>query len=116
MPEFEPPLGEPSTVSDDSKPSPAVLVEQALRDHMRLKVTRTTIERAQCGWPIHLSGGEAEDAARIVLDALAGAGMVVVPAEDLDIVMNQGDRQAGWTDYSTACERLRAALPVETES
>lgn len=60
--------------------TPAELIEAALREHMRLKITPTTIEHAQRGWPIWMSGGEAEAAARIAVDALAGAGLVVAPA------------------------------------
>lgn len=43
----------------------------ALRTHLRVR-------------GIPPSGAEAEDAARIALDALAGAGLVVVPADELE--------------------------------
>jgi len=62
----------------------AALIEAALREHLRLKITRTTIEHAQRGWLIHLSGGEAEDAARIAVEALTAAGLVIVPAANPD--------------------------------
>lgn len=51
--------------------------------------------------------------ADIVLAALASSGMVVVSAEDLDILLNRGDQAVGWQRYSEACNRLRAALPEE---
>ena len=51
-------------------PSPAEIVEKALRKYMRLRTGDM------------MSGAEAEDAARIAVDALTGAGMVVVSAEE----------------------------------
>ncbi|MEU6709971.1 hypothetical protein ABZ897_00715 [Nonomuraea sp. NPDC046802] len=88
--------------------TPAEVVETALRKHMRLKITRTTIENAQRGWPIHMSGGEAETAARIAVDALATAGLVVVSAEDLRAYLDRGKDVRAEVD---ALRRLRAALP-----
>ena len=96
---------------------PAELIESALREHMRLKITPTTIEHAQRGWPIRVSGGEAEDAARIALDALAGAGLVVVPAADYRHVLDRTEQFAMHrfdADDSMLVARLRAALPEET--
>lgn len=93
--------------------TPADLIEAALREHMRLKVTRTTIEHAQRGWPIPLSGGEAAYAAEIVRKALAGAGLVVVSAEDLDVAIAYAARDQDG-DHSPCVARLRAALPERT--
>lgn len=87
--------------------TPAEPIEAALREHMRLKITPTTIEHAQRGWPIWISGGEAEDAARIAVDALAGAGLVVVSVEDLRAYLYRGkDLKA----EVAAMNRLRAVL------
>lgn len=52
--------------------TPAELIEKALREQMRV-----------CAG-VPMSGSAAEDAARITLDALAGAGLVVVPADELE--------------------------------
>lgn len=49
------------------------------------------------------------DTAKEALTGTPDAGMVVVPAEDLNIVMN--DLKASWERYVEACTRLRAALP-----
>lgn len=81
--------------------TPAELIEKALREHLRLGLTRTTIEHAQRGWPIRLSGGEAEDAARIVEGALAGAGLVVVSTELLEALT---DRDECWFDHHGGCQ------------
>ena len=101
--------------------TPAELIETALREHMRLKITRTTIEHAQRGWPIWMSGTEAEDAARIAADALAGAGKVVVSTEDLedaiDALAEREDVCFGSDCSDEHCQRvlrLRAALPERT--
>ena len=70
--------------------TPAELIEAALREHMRLKITRTTWEHAQRGLPVPLSEAEAEDASRIALDALAGAGYSVVSTGDLRAYLYRG--------------------------
>lgn len=98
--------------------TPAELIEAALREHMRLKITRTRAEDAHRGWTAHLSGGEAEDAARIALDALAGAGLVVVPAADYRHVLDRAEQFAMHrfdADDSILVACLRAALPEETD-
>ena len=81
--------------------TPAELIENALREHMHLRITRTTIEHAQRGWPIHMSGGEAADAARIAIDALAGAGEVVVSTELLEALT---DPDECWFDHHGGCQ------------
>lgn len=79
--------------------TPAELIEKALRDQMRV-----------CAG-VPMSGSEAEDAARIALDALAGAGLVVVPAEDLRAYLDRGSDLKREVE---AMNRLRAALPERT--
>lgn len=99
-------------------PQVAKLIESALREHMRLKITQATIEHAQRGWPVHMSGGEAENATRIALDALTEAGLVVVPAEDYRHVLDRAEQFAMHrfdADDSILVARLRAALPEETD-
>ncbi|MFC4006595.1 hypothetical protein ACFOY2_05140 [Nonomuraea purpurea] len=61
--------------------TPAEVIEKALRQHFELRLKPSAIEQAQRGHPLHLSGAEAEDAARIAVDALAGAGLVAVSAD-----------------------------------
>jgi len=85
--------------------TPADVIEKALRQHLRLGLTRTTIEHAQRGWPIPLSGGEAEDAAQIALDALADAGLVVVPTEDLRARDDKMERLREERDQAIAHDR-----------
>lgn len=48
-------------------------------------------------------------------EAVLRAGLVVVFPDDLDVILNQGDQAAGWSCYSDACNRLRAALPERTD-
>ncbi|MFE3452404.1 hypothetical protein ACFXJ8_26120 [Nonomuraea sp. NPDC059194] len=55
----------------------AELIEKHLREHLRLRLGKRALTDAMLDKPIMLSGGEAEEAARIALDALAEAGMVV---------------------------------------
>ncbi|MFG1683529.1 hypothetical protein ACGFNP_25395 [Nonomuraea sp. NPDC049269] len=55
--------------------TPAELIETALREQMRV-----------CAG-VPMSGSEAEDAARIAVDALAGAGKVVVPAAYIPVAL-----------------------------
>lgn len=62
----------------------------------------------------HMDAEVPEDAATVVLGALADQGMVVVYVEDLDVIINRGDRAVGWARYSEACDRLRSALPERT--
>lgn len=52
--------------------------------------------------------------ARAILSALAGAGMVVVSAEDLRTYVL--DEEPLFRDYVNAQTRLRAALPERTEN
>ena len=89
--------------------TPAEAIETALREHMTVRLDRTRMEDTQRGRPIRLSGAEAEDGARIALDALAGAGLVVVSAHDLRTYLDKSTAvyKAAWD----ACTRLRAALP-----
>ena len=84
--------------------TPAELIESALRAQMRV-----------CAG-VPMSGGEAEDAARIALDALTGAGLVVVPAADYRHVLDRAEQFAMHrfdADDSILVARLRAALPEE---
>jgi hypothetical protein len=57
----------------------AELIQKALREHVRIHPQERATAALKAGQPIPLSGGEAAYAAQIVLDALAGAGLVVVP-------------------------------------
>jgi hypothetical protein len=52
-------------------------VERYLREHMRIRLGKGAIRDAMQDRPIRLSGGEAEYAARLAVDALAGAGLIV---------------------------------------
>ncbi|WP_433364154.1 hypothetical protein [Streptosporangium sp. CA-115845] len=84
--------------------TPAELIEAALRDQMRV-----------CAG-VPMSGSEAEDAARIAVDALTGAGLVVVPAADYRHVLDCAEQFAMYrfdADDSILVARLRAALPEE---
>lgn len=117
--------------------TPAEAIEKALREHAKLKLTRTTIENAQRGWPIYLSGGERADIARIALDALRDSGMVVGPAEDqqamLGLLKELSDPEPCWFDHDGGCQahgptstwprcphahahEMLAALPERTEN
>jgi len=60
--------------------TPAELIEKALREHLRIRLGERAFKDLVLTRAIVLSGAEAEDAARIAVDALAGAGLVVAPA------------------------------------
>jgi hypothetical protein len=60
--------------------TPAELIEKALRKHMRIRLGERAFEDIVLAREIVLFAAEAEDAARIAVDALAGAGLVVVAA------------------------------------
>jgi hypothetical protein len=80
---------------------PHEAIEKALRQHMRV-----------CAG-VPMSGAEAEDATRIVGEALAGAGLVVVSAEDYRHVLDRAEQWAMHrfdADDSILVARLRAAL------
>ncbi|MFI6594951.1 hypothetical protein ACIBHX_01815 [Nonomuraea sp. NPDC050536] len=83
----------------------AKVIEAALRQHFALRLKPSALEQAQRGHLLYLSGAEAEYAARIAVDALAGAGLVVVSAEDLREYLFRGP------NVLAAAARLRAALP-----
>lgn len=78
----------------------AELIETALREHLRIRPQERATAALKAGQPIPLSGGEAEEAARIALDALAGAGLVVVPAQLLDDLT---DADPCWFDFRGIC-------------
>ena len=63
--------------------TPAELIETALREHLRIHPQERATATLKRGEPIPLSGGEAAYASQIVEHAFAGAGLVVVPAEDV---------------------------------
>ncbi|SET50336.1 hypothetical protein [Nonomuraea wenchangensis] len=90
--------------------TPAELIEKALREHLRLRLGKRALTDAMLDKPIMLSGREAEEGARIALDALAGAGLVVVSAEDLRAYLYRGSDLKREVE---AMNRLRAALPEE---
>ncbi|MEO3869359.1 hypothetical protein ABGB18_11055 [Nonomuraea sp. B12E4] len=86
---------------------PAEVIEKALRENMRV-----------CAG-VPMSGREAEDAARIAIDALAQAGLVSVSAEDLYHVAEIAENYLDMCEPPPADElervaRLRAALPERT--
>lgn len=81
--------------------TPAELIEAALRQHFALRLKLSAIEQAQRGHPLWLSGAQAEDAARIAVDALAGAGYSLVRAVRPD---EEAEDNAMW-----------AALPERTD-
>lgn len=60
--------------------TPTELIEAALREHMRVRLGERAVEDIVLAREIVLSGSEAEDAARIAVDALTGAGTVVAAA------------------------------------
>lgn len=60
--------------------TPAELIEAALRKDMRIRPQERAIDAIKRGEPILVTGREAEEGARIAVDALAGAGLVVAPA------------------------------------
>ncbi|MEU8151747.1 hypothetical protein [Nonomuraea sp. NPDC048901] len=91
--------------------TPVEVIEAALREHLRLRLGKRALTDAMLDKPIMLSGSEAADAARIAVDALAGAGLVVVSAEDLRTYVV--DEEPLFSDYVSAQARLRAALPEE---
>ncbi|HEY9369927.1 hypothetical protein [Streptomyces sp.] len=82
--------------------TPTEAIEKALRKHMRLRTGDM------------MSGNEIQDATLIALDALAGAGMAVVSAEDLRVYVVE--EMPDFVTYVTAQARLRAALPERTDT
>ena len=85
--------------------SPAELIEAALREHLRIRPQERATATLKAGQPIPLSGGEAAYAAQIVLDALAGAGLVVVPTEDLRARDDKMERLREERDQAIAHDR-----------
>lgn len=81
--------------------TPANVIEDALRKHLRLHLDKRALTDAMLDKPISLSGREAEDAARIAVDALAGAGMVIVPRDLLDALT---DPDECWFDHHGGCQ------------
>lgn len=81
--------------------APADVIEESLRKYLRLRLGKRALTDAMLDKPIMLSGREAEDAARIAVDALAGAGMVVVPAELLEDLVDQDEC---WFDHHGGCQ------------
>ena len=124
---FETAFEAADTVSANSKDAipatPAEAIEAALREHLVLRLTPSAIEQAQRGHPLWLSGAQAEDAARIAVDALKAAGLlpegqVAVSAADLILALAHPaalTRQAEYAAHLNAKDRLlasaRAALP-----
>ncbi|MGI5274725.1 hypothetical protein ACQEUU_37210 [Nonomuraea sp. CA-218870] len=80
--------------------TPAELIETALREHLRIHPQERATAALKAGDPIPPSGGEAAYAAQIVLDTLAGAGMVVLPAQLLDDLT---DADPCWFDFRGIC-------------
>ncbi|WP_433520113.1 hypothetical protein ACQP2T_63980 (plasmid) [Nonomuraea sp. CA-143628] len=102
--------------------TPAEVIEAALREHFKLCLKPSAIEQAQRGHRLYLSGAQAEDAARIVVDALAGAGLVVVSAEDIIDALSAVTAVSTGQTFAAhlhAKDRLlaaaRAALPEEAD-
>lgn len=56
--------------------NPVEVIEKALVRDLRLRLGKRALTDAMLDKPIRLSGGEAEEAARIAVDALAGADML----------------------------------------
>ena len=81
--------------------TPAELIETALRENLRIRPQERATAALMAGHPIPLSGGEAAYASQIVLDALAGAGLVVVPTELLEALT---DRDECWFDHHGGCQ------------
>ena len=103
--------------------TPVEVIEAALREHLRLRLSKRALTDAMLDKPIMLSGSEAEDAARIAVDALKAAallpeGQVAVSAADLILALAHPaglTRQAEYAAHLNAKDRLlasaRAALP-----
>lgn len=128
QPAFETAFEAADTVSANSKDAipatPAEAIEAALREHLVLRLTPSAIEQAQRGHPLWLSGAQAEDAARIAVDALKAAallpdeGQVVVSAAYIVVALTSPielDKAQDLADHIHARDELlaaaRAALP-----
>lgn len=101
----------------------AELIEAALHEHFAPRLTRSAIEDAQRGRPVRLSGAQRQDAAQIAVDALAGAGLVVVPANAhawlvrVAEYVSMGRRYVDVEPYPDAIARLAlGALPERTDT
>ncbi|MFI7448119.1 hypothetical protein ACIBQX_11530 [Nonomuraea sp. NPDC049714] len=81
--------------------APAELIEAALRKDMRIRPQERATATLKAGEPIRPSGREAEDAARIAVEALAGAGLVAIPAELLQALT---DPDECWFDHHGGCQ------------
>jgi hypothetical protein len=81
--------------------APAELIEAALREHLRIRPQERAIDALKAGEPILVTGREAEEGARIAVDALAGAGLVVVSAELLESLTDPG---LCWFDHNGGCQ------------
>jgi ATP-dependent Zn protease len=71
---------------------PADLIEKALREHMRVRLGERAFEDIVLSREIMLSGAEAEDAARIAVDALTAAGYSLVRA----VTPEEEQEDAAW--------------------
>lgn len=93
--------------------TPVELIEKALREHLRLRLGKRALTDAMLDKPITLSGGEAEDAARIAVEALAGAGMVVAAAADLKTVAQLAAHYLQFMEAEPGeLEAIRRVLPA----
>ncbi|GAA2861429.1 hypothetical protein [Nonomuraea rubra] len=93
--------------------TPTEVIEKALREHLRLRLGKRALTDAMLDKAIPLSGREAEDAARIAVDALTVAGLVVVSEADCRHVLDRAEQFAMHrfdADDSVLVARLRAAL------
>jgi hypothetical protein len=70
--------------------TPAELIEKALREHLRIRLGERAFEDIVLAREIVLFADEAEDAARIAVDELAGAGFSVVSTGDLRAYLYRG--------------------------
>ncbi|MEV7013331.1 hypothetical protein [Streptosporangium sp. NPDC051022] len=96
---------------------PVEAIADAIRDGLRLHLGRNATLQAVEGIPIRLSGGEADEAARLALGALAEHGLVVVNRDDLAHTVEDADAydkeyrgELGPPSEQDRLDRLRAAL------
>lgn len=71
--------------------TPTELIEAALREHMRVRLGERAFEDIVLAREIVLSGSEAEDAARIAVDAIAAALRAEGERERVRLVGEGGD-------------------------